>query len=35
MDEDAPAWWESHGDAIKAAIKCVQAKAKKSFEVRS
>jgi hypothetical protein len=29
MHADAPAWWGVHGAAIKAAIKCVMAKAKK------
>lgn len=26
MHEDAPDWWATHGDAIKAVIKCVMAK---------
>jgi hypothetical protein len=33
MHEDASAWWAAHGEAVKAAIKCVQAKAKKGFEL--
>jgi hypothetical protein len=27
MDSRASAWWETHGDAVKAAIRCVMAKA--------
>jgi hypothetical protein len=26
MHEDAPAWWATHGDAVKAVIKCVMRK---------
>jgi hypothetical protein len=33
MHKNASAWWATHGDAVKAVIKCVMAKAAKGFEV--
>ena len=30
MHGDAPGWWRVHGDAVKAVIRCVMAKASTS-----
>ena len=34
MDEDAPAWWAEHGEAIKGVIRCVMAKAERAKNER-